>query len=103
MQNAAVEGVGLTFLPCYVGDADDRLVRVSDPLEHLDMDLWVLTHNELRNTARIRALMTFLYDALSADADLDLVAEATQGYVGADLAALAREAALNAAAASLTS
>jgi len=70
VQNAAVEGIGLTFLPCYVGDADDRLVRVGDPVESLDMDLWVLTHPDLRNTARIRALMTFLYDALSEDADL---------------------------------
>jgi DNA-binding transcriptional LysR family regulator len=70
VQNAAVEGAGLTFLPCYVGDADDRLMRASDPIEALDLDLWVLTHTELRNTARIRALMTFLYDALNADADL---------------------------------
>lgn len=70
VQNAAAEGLGLTFLPCYVGDADLRLIRVSDPFEHLDMDLWVLTHPDLRNTARVRALMSFLYDELAAKADL---------------------------------
>ena len=70
VQNAAAEGLGLTFLPCYVGDADPRLVRVSDPIENLDMQLWVLTHPDLRNTARVRALMTFLYDELGAQADL---------------------------------
>lgn len=70
VQNAAALGVGLTFLPCYVGDSDDRLVRVSDPFAPLDMDLWVLTHPDLRNTARIRALMSFLYDELGRDADL---------------------------------
>ena len=70
VQNAAAEGLGLTFLPCYVGDADPRLVRVSDPIEHLDMDLWVLTHPDLRNTARIRSLMSFLYEELGAEADL---------------------------------
>ncbi|MGR3320413.1 MAG: LysR family transcriptional regulator [Pseudooceanicola sp.] len=70
VQNAAAEGIGLTFLPCYVGDMDDRLIRVSDPFENLDMELWVLTHPDLRNTARIRAMMAFLYDALAAQADL---------------------------------
>lgn len=70
VQNAAAEGLGLTFLPCYVGDADARLERISDPIAPLDMDLWVLTHPDLRNTARIRALMSFLYDELGAEADL---------------------------------
>ena len=70
VQNAAAEGLGLSFLPCYVGDADTRLVRVGDPIEALDLDLWVLTHPDLRNTARIRAMMTFLYDALAEQADL---------------------------------
>lgn len=70
VQNAAAAGMGLTLLPCYVGDADPRLVRISDPLESLDLDLWVLSHPDLRNTARIRAMMTFLYDELGAHADL---------------------------------
>lgn len=70
VQNAAAEGLGLTFLPCYVGDADDRLIRVCDPIEALDMQLWVLTHPDLRNTARVRSLMAFLYDELAARADL---------------------------------
>ncbi|MHA3976206.1 LysR family transcriptional regulator [Halovulum sp. GXIMD14794] len=70
VQNAGAEGLGLTFLPCYVGDPDTRLLRVSDPVESLDMQLWVLTHPDLRNTARVRALMAHLYDALGARADL---------------------------------
>lgn len=70
VQNAAAEAMGLTFLPCYVGDADERLIKVSDPIENLDLDLWVLTHPDLRNTARIRAMMSFLYDELGARADL---------------------------------
>ena len=70
VQNAAAEGLGLTLLPCYIGDADERLIRVSDPVEMLDMQLWVLTHPDLRNTARVRAMMSFLYDALAAQADL---------------------------------
>ena len=62
------EGLGITFLPCYVGDADDRLLRVSDPIAGRELDLRVLTHRDLRNTARFRALMTHLYSELSARA-----------------------------------
>lgn len=69
-QNAAAEGMGLTLMPCYVGDDDPRLARISDPIESLDMQLWVLTHQDLRNSARVRAMMTFLYDELGARADL---------------------------------
>jgi len=70
VQNAAAEGIGMTFLPCYVGDVDPRLIRLSDPIENLDMHLWVLTHPDLRNTARVRSLMAFLYEELAERADL---------------------------------
>lgn len=68
--NAAAEGMGLTFMPCYVGDADKRFVRVGDPPQALTMELWILTHPDLRHTARVKALMDFLYDALTREADL---------------------------------
>jgi len=68
--NAAAEGMGFTFMPCYIGDADKRLVRVTDPLEALTMELWLLTHPDLRHTARVKALMAFLYDELGKDKDL---------------------------------
>lgn len=70
VQNAGAEGLGITFLPCYVGDADDRFLRVSDPLASHQLDLWVLTHRDLKNTARVRALMAHLYSELSARAYL---------------------------------
>lgn len=63
--NAAVEGLGVAFLPCYVGDGDPRLARASRTLAHLDMGLWVLTHPDLRKTARVKALMTHLYEELA--------------------------------------
>lgn len=60
----AVAGAGVTLLPCYVGEADARLVRVGEPLEPLTLQLWLLTHPDLRHTARVRALIDFLYDFL---------------------------------------
>jgi DNA-binding transcriptional LysR family regulator len=68
--NTAAEGMGCTLLPCYLGDADKRLVRVGDPLETLTIELWVLTHPDLRHTARVKALIAYLYEALKKEADL---------------------------------
>ena len=68
--NAAAEGMGVAALPCYLGDADSRLVRVTDALEPLTLELWVLTHPDLRHTARVKALMAYMYDVLKEDAEL---------------------------------
>lgn len=68
--NATAEGMGFTLLPCYLGDADSRLVRIGDPLEALTIELWILTHPDLRHTARVKALIAFLYDELKKQADL---------------------------------
>jgi len=62
--NAARNGLGLTLLPCYLGDAMDGLVRVSSPVEALTLELWVLTHPDLRHTARVKSLMQYLYEKL---------------------------------------
>ncbi|MGD8568178.1 MAG: LysR family transcriptional regulator [Gammaproteobacteria bacterium] len=68
--NAAAEGMGFTMMPCYLGDADNRLVRVTDVLEPLTLELWILTHPDLRHTARVKALMGYLFDELKKEADL---------------------------------
>ena len=68
--NASAEGMGFTLMPCYLGDADARLVRICDPIESLGIELWLLTHPDLRHTARVKALMAFLYDALKKERDL---------------------------------
>jgi DNA-binding transcriptional LysR family regulator len=68
--NATAEGMGFTLMPCYLGDTNDRLVRIGDPLEALTIELWVLTHPDLRHTARVKALLAYLYDELKKQADL---------------------------------
>ena len=62
--NAARAGLGLAVLPCFLGDGDPRLQRVGEPLPELATELWLLTHPDLQRTARIRALLDLLYDAL---------------------------------------
>jgi DNA-binding transcriptional LysR family regulator len=68
--NACAEGLGFTMMPCYLGDADSRLVRVGEPVEALTMELWILTHPDLRHTARVKALIAYLYDELKKEEDL---------------------------------
>jgi len=68
--NAAAEGIGMTFMPCYLADMDNRLVRVTEPLEPLTLELWLLTHPDLRHTARVKALMAYLYEKLKKEEDL---------------------------------
>jgi len=57
MRAAVRDGIGVAALPCYLGDPDERLARLSEPVEDLSVDLWLLTHSDLRNVARIRAFM----------------------------------------------
>lgn len=55
IQAGVRDGLGVAVLPCYLGDSDDRLARIGDPIPELGTDLWVLTHPDLRGVARIRA------------------------------------------------
>ncbi len=64
MLGAVREGVGLAVLPCYLGDADPALTRIGAPLPELATDLWLLTHPDLRRTARIRAVLDVVADAV---------------------------------------
>lgn len=48
-------GIGLAFLPCGYADRDPGLRRLRPPEPGFGMDVWVLTHADLRNTARVRA------------------------------------------------
>ena len=62
---AVKQDLGVIQLPCFWGDREAGLVRVDDLPEDMMKELWLLTHEDLRNTARVRALMTFLHEACS--------------------------------------
>ena len=42
-----------------------ELVAVSDPIPELSVPVWMLTHPDLRETARVRAFMRFVGDAMA--------------------------------------
>lgn len=61
---AIADGLGVGVLPCYLADPDSRLVRLGDPVDDLAVDLWMLTHPDLRQAARIRVFNDYIADAL---------------------------------------
>ena len=67
---AAKAGLGLATLPCGIADLDPGLKRVAPLPESFTLDLWLLTHEDLRRTARIRAFLDFMADALAQEAPL---------------------------------
>ena len=64
LAEAAAGGVGLALLPCYIGTAVAGLAQLTPPLPELEGELWLLTHPDLRNTARVRAFLDFCTEAI---------------------------------------
>lgn len=65
-QAALREGMGISILPCFMGDLDPRLERYSDPLPEWDLGLWILLHPDLRRTARVLAFRDYMTRAIQA-------------------------------------
>jgi DNA-binding transcriptional LysR family regulator len=65
LREAARAGLGLAPLPCFLGDADGGLARVTPPLADMASGLWLLTHPDLRRTPRVRAVMEAVGDFLA--------------------------------------
>ena len=57
MLSAARGGLGLSVLPCYLGENDEQLRRMGGAIPSMATDLWVLTHPDLRKTERIRVFL----------------------------------------------
>lgn len=63
-------GVGMAMLPCFMADAQPDLHRMPPGTLRPHKDVWVLTHKDLRNTARIRKFTSFMSHALHNKRDL---------------------------------
>jgi DNA-binding transcriptional LysR family regulator len=59
LAETAAAGVGLALMPCFVGAAVPGLARLSPPIPELEAELWLLSHPDLQNTARVRAFMDY--------------------------------------------
>jgi len=70
MVEAVRQGLGAGLLLCPLADPLPELVRLAEPAPAMNTQVWILTHPDLRQVARIRAFTQFLFDALSKDTRL---------------------------------
>lgn len=64
MMEAVRNGYGLARLPCYVGDSEPNLRRLDLQLTPSTWAFWVLSHIDLRSTARVRVCREYLIETL---------------------------------------
>jgi DNA-binding transcriptional LysR family regulator len=64
---AAMAGIGILLLPCYLGDEEPGLVRVSEPMPMRPVSL--IVHRDLQHASRVRVCCDMLVDGIRAQAD----------------------------------
>jgi DNA-binding transcriptional LysR family regulator len=60
LTEAVEAGIGIVPLPCFIADARPALVRLAPPNPDFSTGLWLLTHPDLRHSARVRVFLDFL-------------------------------------------
>ncbi|PCI34288.1 MAG: LysR family transcriptional regulator [Alphaproteobacteria bacterium] len=56
--DATRRGGGIGYFPCFLGDEDSELIRIGAP--NPTLDVWLLSHRDLRAAARMRAFRQFI-------------------------------------------
>jgi DNA-binding transcriptional LysR family regulator len=65
MMSAIRSGLGIAVLPRIVADPDPDLIQCVPPKGGHGRAMWLVTHERLRKTPRVRVVIDFLYDRLS--------------------------------------
>jgi DNA-binding transcriptional LysR family regulator len=61
MQVAAIRaGAGRGILPCFIGDAETLLERISPPVPEIAAEYWIIVHRDLRRAACVRAVIDWI-------------------------------------------
>jgi DNA-binding transcriptional LysR family regulator len=61
MQLAAIRaGAGRGVLPCFIGDADPLLERLTPPVPEIAAEYWIIVHRDLRRAACVRAVIDWI-------------------------------------------
>lgn len=64
-QAALRQGLGVSVLPCFLGDSDPQLARLGAPNPDWNLGLWVLLHPDLKRTHRVLAWRQHLIESLA--------------------------------------
>ena len=67
---AVRQGLGVTTLPCFVGDADPALARAPGSGMHRHGSIHLLSQGETRSTRRVRLFIDFIAERLAGYGDL---------------------------------
>lgn len=59
---ACAMGMGISILPCFIGDVQSELIRIPPYVSEDKFDLWILSHPDLRKNAKIQAFVRFMTD-----------------------------------------
>ena len=83
--SAVRSGLGLAALPCLVAEMDEELVRCLPPSPAEAREIWLLTHERLRHTPRVRIVLDFVGERLKRHARLveDRLANRPLGLIAA--------------------
>jgi DNA-binding transcriptional LysR family regulator len=65
MMSAIRSGLGIAVLPCIIADVDPDLIQCIPPKAGHGRAMWLVTHERVRHTPRVRAVIDFLYERLS--------------------------------------
>ena len=61
MQFAAIRaGAGRGILPCFIGDAETLLERITPPVPEIAAEYWIIVHRDLRRAACVRAVIDWI-------------------------------------------
>ena len=63
---AVKSGVGLGVLPVTLGDNESDLLRLFGPIPNLPSDIYLLIHEDMKETPRVRAFFDFIIGELAA-------------------------------------
>jgi DNA-binding transcriptional LysR family regulator len=60
VRQACLAQLGLAILPCFIAESCEEIQRIGEPLPECGSQLWLLTHPDLRDTARIKVIFKLL-------------------------------------------
>jgi DNA-binding transcriptional LysR family regulator len=66
LAEAIEAGLGIGAAPCLIGDARPGLRRLSEPRPEFSAGLWLLTHPDLRRSARVRVFLDYVAAEIAA-------------------------------------
>ena len=58
--------IGSVILPTFIGDVEEELRRLSDPIDEISHDEWLVSHNDARHDPPVRAALDALAELLAA-------------------------------------